>query len=85
MPLNTELKQIVEQKFKSRCIVDLKPHSTLHHILPKSLGGLDEEDNLVPLCYECHDRIHKSGAGLWVGYLRKLRDKRLNEYGTDDH
>lgn len=25
------------------------------HIIPKSLGGSDEADNLVPLCASCHD------------------------------
>ncbi len=34
----------------------------LHHITPRSRGGRDEEDNLVPLCRECHDDIHFHNA-----------------------
>lgn len=30
----------------------------VHHINPKSLGGLDDESNLTTLCIACHDTIH---------------------------
>lgn len=29
-----------------------------HHVLFKSRGGGDTEDNLVMLCYECHCQVH---------------------------
>lgn len=29
-----------------------------HHIIPRSLGGKDIMSNLVPLCYDCHSRLH---------------------------
>jgi hypothetical protein len=29
-----------------------------HHVVPRSLGGLDVESNLVWLCLECHGKIH---------------------------
>lgn len=31
----------------------------LHHIIHKNHGGLDEQDNLIPLCPNCHSMIHK--------------------------
>ena len=78
MPLNLELKRIVAQKFNNRCIIDFKQYYDVHHILPKSLGGTDDEDNLVPLCFDCHEKIHASGANNWIEYLIELRGKRLN-------
>ena len=32
-----------------------------HHIEPASRGGPTKLDNLVPACWECHDRIHHHG------------------------
>lgn len=34
--------------------------STLHkhHILPKVLGGVDDESNIVNCCEKCHGKIH---------------------------
>lgn len=36
----------------------------LHHVVFRSLGGQEDEDNLVPLCRLCHRTIH---AGLPLG------------------
>lgn len=30
----------------------------LHHAVPKSFGGGDEPENIVPLCSTSHDNIH---------------------------
>ena len=32
-----------------------------HHIEPVSRGGPTKLDNLVPACWECHNRIHRDG------------------------
>ena len=32
-----------------------------HHIEPASRGGPTKLDNLVPACWECHNRIHHNG------------------------
>lgn len=29
-----------------------------HHVLPRVLGGIDEESNIVKCCEECHGKIH---------------------------
>lgn len=31
---------------------------TIHHIIPKSLKGLNEMSNYVVLCRKCHDQVH---------------------------
>ena len=30
----------------------------VHHILPLSRGGTNDEDNLMSLCKSCHSKIH---------------------------
>ncbi len=56
-----------------RCIIDSKQAVTQHHILPKSLGGTDDESNLAWVCHECHEKIHNSGAINWIEYLMGLK------------
>jgi cytochrome c553 len=29
-----------------------------HHLVPRSVGGGDEEENLITLCGRCHGRVH---------------------------
>jgi hypothetical protein len=33
----------------------------IHHIKPVSQGGSTRLDNMVPVCWECHNRIHHHG------------------------
>lgn len=30
-----------------------------HHIVPKSVGGLDEPSNIITICEECHAKVHQ--------------------------
>lgn len=30
----------------------------IHHIIPKSRGGLDTENNLINICVDCHGLVH---------------------------
>ncbi|MCY4422129.1 MAG: DUF222 domain-containing protein, partial [Acidimicrobiaceae bacterium] len=32
-----------------------------HHIRPRSEGGPTDIDNLIPLCWGCHDNVHRHG------------------------
>ena len=40
----------------------------LHHILPRSLGGVDDISNLISICNLCHTKIHQ---GISLGRLIK--------------
>ena len=40
----------------------------LHHIIPRTAGGPDHHDNLLPLCGECHLDAHRPG---WLNRARK--------------
>lgn len=31
-----------------------------HHIVPLSEGGSNRADNLLPVCKDCHDRLHSA-------------------------
>lgn len=33
----------------------------LHHIVPRSAGGTDSPGNLIPLCANCHRKVHAHG------------------------
>jgi hypothetical protein len=34
-----------------------------HHLMPRAVGGSDDDDNLVTLCRKCHGRVH---GALWA-------------------
>lgn len=57
--------------------------TTVHHILPVSLGGTDEEYNLQALCIECHAKAHKYGINnnyLIKSGIKKRRGKAEIDY-----
>lgn len=33
------------------------PPNELHHLIPRSQGGDDQNANLVPLCHDCHSKV----------------------------
>jgi 5-methylcytosine-specific restriction endonuclease McrA len=74
-----DLNQKIARQFNYRCVIDFKRYNHIHHILPKSLGGKDDEENLVPLCMECHELIHSMGAVKWTYTLQQFRKRRLKE------
>ena len=49
-----------------------KRATEIHHILPKSLGGKDEIENLIALTREEHEEAHRSPV-----YNKKLKEKHL--------
>ena len=40
----------------------------IHHIKPVSQGGTTKLDNMVPVCWDCHQRIHRNG---WQIHTRR--------------
>lgn len=43
-----------------RCLEEgrITPVDEVHHIIPVSQGGTNEESNLMSLCKSCHNKIH---------------------------
>ncbi len=80
MQMNSVSRAIV--RFKSRCIICFRQYDVVHHIIPRSMGGEDNEENLVTLCQFHHREIHNTGALNWVKRLSDLRKKRLRDFET---
>ena len=41
------------------CALCPNPTQEVHHILPRFLGGTDDPCNLIGLCRDCHDDVHR--------------------------
>ena len=44
------------------CRINRLSKLTVHHIIPRSQGGLDNLDNLITLCYDHHALYHEAPA-----------------------
>ena len=49
----------------------------VHHVVYRSKGGSDDESNLITLCKECHDNVHKGNL-----VLTKKPKKMLLKHAT---
>lgn len=47
----------VMTRFRGLCALHFDRAITLHHILPLSAGGTDDDENLLPVCAAGHDEI----------------------------
>jgi hypothetical protein len=52
------LYQAVMRRDGHTCCNCNAPATTVHHVVPRSLGGRDHERNMVSLCDECHGLVH---------------------------
>jgi len=52
-----------EQARCRACGVTHRPVLVVHHVIPRSLGGNDVDDNLVVLCHNCHRLVHWYSVG----------------------
>lgn len=54
----------------------------VHHIVFRSYGGSDEESNLVTLCQECHNKLHKGIISLQLKGKRKGQLKHATQMNS---
>lgn len=48
------------KKMNKKCYVcGVKEYLQIHHIIPRSIGGSEEWDNLILLCKKHHLELHK--------------------------
>lgn len=58
----------------------------LHHIVPQSAGGSDDEDNAMPLCFDCHAKVghyestQPRGNKFKPGELKRRREQVYEEH-----
>lgn len=85
MALNKKLRDALLVEARHRCTVCFEKCFEIHHIVEKSEGGTDDEDNLIVLCPNCHQhRYHRFGE-LTRDQLRlyKAKLKESNEIERD--
>ncbi|MGD6851828.1 MAG: HNH endonuclease [Candidatus Bathyarchaeia archaeon] len=81
-------KRKVMKEFDGRCYAcESTENLTIHHILDRQFGGGTEILNSVPLCRECHGKVHNRVIDRWSleilryrhGYanLRKNKDPKI--------
>lgn len=67
---------------------------TLHHLIPRQMGGATEEENLLSVCRRCHDAIHSGKIDVTdlvmevsvkrtVRQLQMMNDQDLTGSSTD--
>ena len=70
MPINNQLKQTIRERAGYLCEYCHSPERlsanrfTVDHVIPKSLGGSDELDNLALACRRCNERRYNFVAGI---------------------
>ena len=54
----------------------------IHHIIPKSRGGLDTENNLINICIDCHGLVHdvsfKRSKGVIYTAIQKSKKELID-------
>lgn len=75
---SSEIKDIVQKRDGCKCckcggVRKLE----IHHLIPKSAGGSNDETNLVTLCRKCHKQVERStGPSSHPRYLTKPLTKK---------
>lgn len=70
MPISNEIKQTIRGRAEYLCEYCHSPERlsanrfTVDHVIPKSLGGSDEIDNLALACRRCNERRYNFVAGI---------------------
>ena len=53
------VREAVLAYYGHQCVACGREASEVHHIRPREYKGKDQPRNLMPLCKECHDEIHR--------------------------
>lgn len=53
-----------------------------HHVLPRVIGGGDEEENMITCCSLCHGKLHSVNRTPNLGELTKLGLQKAKARGT---
>jgi hypothetical protein len=89
MPFSSDLREKLLLWCDRRCCLCKRPCDVfieVHHIEAESDGGSNEEDNAVPLCFDCHakvshyDHTQPMGTKFKKEELKKRREQVYDEY-----
>src|SRR5574344_334143 len=94
---NTKAKVLNRDNYTCQCCKGKKKSNRLeiHHIIFRSNGGSDEEDNLITLCDICHKNLHhgnlklnlkgiKKGSLKHATQMNSIRIQLLNIYECEE-
>lgn len=97
MKIEKKLRKFVLERDNHRCLkCGNEDGLEVHHIKERSDGGLDEENNLITLCYACHAEWHLLKLHLYVTFdewvkvpplrvvIQILVNSKLNEFSLGD-
>ena len=70
---NTKAKVLNRDNYTCQCCKGKKKSNRLeiHHVIFRSNGGSDEEDNLITLCDTCHTNLHRGNLKLNLKGIKK--------------
>lgn len=84
-----KLRKLVDERDGERCIL-CGSHNGIHHhhVIFRSAMGQDREDNLVCLCWRCHDiyahwKKEKSYRAMFLDYLQSEKCKEWRALNAD--
>ena len=72
---------IVMNWFNHRCALNLAHRAnTIHEIIPRSVRPNDwwDLDNMIPLCWRCHGKVHSEGTKKHRKGLQEILAKHAN-------
>jgi hypothetical protein len=88
MPFPSDLREKLLLWCDRRCCLCKKACDVLievHHLIPEAAGGTDDEDNAMPLCFDCHGKLshyddtQPIGTKFKLEELKKRRDQVYDE------
>jgi hypothetical protein len=81
-PFSKEIKERAKADHDFRCAnCNSAKKLEVHHIIPESIGGLNQRVNAIPLCHNCHiraDLLAFRGVTIY-GRLNELPDTLFRE------
>ncbi len=83
-PLTTAQRERIRQRANGHCEdcgkLTPKNQSNVHHVHPRYMGGLNDDDNLVYVCVDCHAKRHRDDG------LNKLviKQKDWDRYNSEE-
>lgn len=81
---NTKAKVLNRDNYTCQHCKGRRKYSKLevHHIIYRSNGGSDEEDNLITLCHTCHKGVHSKSIKLKLTGKRKGQLKHATQMNS---
>lgn len=73
--VNPELREYIKNRDNMLCRMCFESGESVnlqvHHIVPVSDGGNDDKTNLILLCHNCHNKVHKNGYDKYINTFTK--------------